>query len=158
MAFDAFMKIASIPGESIDDKHKNWIELESFSFGISNGTITGSQPTRDRRTLATAMSLCKSVDSATPLIAKACDQAEELPDVKIEVCRATKEKEKYMEFTLEKAYIARVTTEAKAGGNLPVDLIEIVMESLKVEYIQTDQKSGRVRGGSEYSMNFRRPT
>ncbi|WP_353327541.1 type VI secretion system tube protein Hcp, partial [Chitiniphilus shinanonensis] len=28
MAFDAFIKIDGIPGESTDDKHKDWIEIK----------------------------------------------------------------------------------------------------------------------------------
>jgi polygalacturonase len=34
MAFDAFLKIDGIPGESTDDKHKDWIEILSYSFDI----------------------------------------------------------------------------------------------------------------------------
>ena len=35
MAFDAFLKIDGIPGESSDDKHKDWIEILSYSHGVS---------------------------------------------------------------------------------------------------------------------------
>ena len=34
MAFDTFLKISTIPGESTDDKHKDWIEILSFSTGL----------------------------------------------------------------------------------------------------------------------------
>jgi type VI secretion system Hcp family effector len=158
MAFDAFMKIASIPGESADQKHPNWIELESFQWGISNGAIMGSQPTKERRTVGTAMSFCKSVDAATPLMVQACSESTLLPEVKIEVCRATKDKQKYMEYTLKNAFITRFETEAQASGDLPVDRVEIVMESFRLEYIQTDQKTGRSKGGSDVTINFNRPS
>src|SRR5580765_8167047 len=36
MAFDAFLKIEGIDGESTDDKHKGEIEISSFSWGVSN--------------------------------------------------------------------------------------------------------------------------
>jgi bacteriocin-like protein len=32
-AYDAFLKIDGIPGESTDDKHKDWIEILSFNHG-----------------------------------------------------------------------------------------------------------------------------
>ena len=35
MAFDAFLKLSTIPGESGDDKHKEWIEILSYSTGVS---------------------------------------------------------------------------------------------------------------------------
>jgi type VI secretion system secreted protein Hcp len=34
--FDAFLKLDGIPGESSDHKHKDEIQLESFSWGASN--------------------------------------------------------------------------------------------------------------------------
>jgi hypothetical protein len=33
MAFDTFLKIDGIPGESTDDKHKDWMEISLFLLG-----------------------------------------------------------------------------------------------------------------------------
>ena len=44
MAFDAFLKIDGIPGESTDSKHKDWIEVLSYSTGITQPT-SGSAST-----------------------------------------------------------------------------------------------------------------
>jgi type VI protein secretion system component Hcp len=41
-AFNAFLNLDGIKGESQDDQHKDWIELDSFSFGATN-TEPGSQ-------------------------------------------------------------------------------------------------------------------
>ena len=35
MAFDTFLQIDSVQGESTDDKHKGWIEVFSFSHGVA---------------------------------------------------------------------------------------------------------------------------
>jgi type VI protein secretion system component Hcp len=35
-AVDAFLKIDGIPGESTEPAHKDWIEIYSFSWGVSN--------------------------------------------------------------------------------------------------------------------------
>ncbi|MCU7860874.1 MAG: type VI secretion system tube protein Hcp, partial [Candidatus Thiodiazotropha sp. (ex Lucinoma kastoroae)] len=35
MAVDMFMKIEGVDGESTDDAHNKWIELLSFSHGVS---------------------------------------------------------------------------------------------------------------------------
>lgn len=39
-AVDYFLKIDGISGESTDDKHKGEIEVESFSWGVTNTTLT----------------------------------------------------------------------------------------------------------------------
>ena len=33
MAIDAYIQIEGIPGESLDDKHRNWIEILGYNFG-----------------------------------------------------------------------------------------------------------------------------
>jgi type VI secretion system secreted protein Hcp len=35
-AADYFLKLDGIKGESVDDKHKDWIQLDSFSWGVTN--------------------------------------------------------------------------------------------------------------------------
>jgi type VI secretion system secreted protein Hcp len=42
MAADTFAKLGDIKGESLDDKHKDEIEVLSFSWGVTN---TGSAGT-----------------------------------------------------------------------------------------------------------------
>lgn len=41
MAFDAFLKIEGIDGESQDKSHPGEIEIESFSWGVSNTSSGG---------------------------------------------------------------------------------------------------------------------
>jgi len=42
MAFDYFLRIDGVPGSSTDAKHKGEIEVESFSFGVSNQASPGT--------------------------------------------------------------------------------------------------------------------
>ena len=41
MAFDAFLKLDGITGESNDENHKDEIEIESFSWGLNVPIATG---------------------------------------------------------------------------------------------------------------------
>lgn len=38
MAFDAFLKINGIPGEALDEQHRDWIEITGYRFGTQQGT------------------------------------------------------------------------------------------------------------------------
>ena len=42
MAVDMFLKLDGVDGESVDAQHIKWIEIESFSWGVSNPTTIGS--------------------------------------------------------------------------------------------------------------------
>ena len=35
MPFDAFLQIEGVPGESTDENHLDWIEILSYSHGVS---------------------------------------------------------------------------------------------------------------------------
>jgi type VI secretion system secreted protein Hcp len=42
MAVDMFLKLDGIDGEATDDQHLGWIEVSSFSWGVSNSTAVSS--------------------------------------------------------------------------------------------------------------------
>ena len=42
MAVDMFLKLESVDGESVDDKHKGEIDIESFSWGESQLGTSGT--------------------------------------------------------------------------------------------------------------------
>ena len=59
MAVDIFLKLGDIKGESTDDKHKNEIEVLSFSWGIANteqAELTGPPVPGARRAFRTSRS------------------------------------------------------------------------------------------------------
>ena len=38
MAFDGFIKLDGIDGESLDERNKGWIEIVAYDFGVSQST------------------------------------------------------------------------------------------------------------------------
>ena len=69
MAFDAFLKIDGIPGESSDDKHKDWIEILSFSHGLSqpaSGSRSSGGAASAERCNHSDFSIVKTLDKASP--------------------------------------------------------------------------------------------
>ena len=69
MPFDAFLKIATVPGESTDDKHKEWIEVLSYSWGVSQttgglGELDGRA--RGQRADISDFSFVQPLDKASP--------------------------------------------------------------------------------------------
>jgi len=78
-AFDAFMKIDSIPGESSAPGHPGWIEIESWSWGATPaGAGAGKCTVHD-------FHFTKKVDKASPALAQAALVGLLLPAVTVEV-------------------------------------------------------------------------
>ena len=69
MAFDAFLKIDGVPGESTDDKHKDWIEVLSFNFGESqpsSATASSAGGATTERVNFQDFGVVKHIDKSTP--------------------------------------------------------------------------------------------
>lgn len=151
MAFDAFLKIDGIPGESTDDKHKDWIEILSYSHGLSQPSA-GSRSTGGAASAERCnhhdFSIVKALDKASPKLALFCCTGEHIPKVKIELCRAAKDKTKYMEYLMSDVIISSVRPGGSAQGGEPLPLEEVSFNYGKIEwtYTATDPKSGGAKG------------
>jgi type VI secretion system secreted protein Hcp len=66
-ASDIFVKIGDIKGESNDDKHKDWIDVLAWSWGVS-GRIPAVTPGAVQRSCTQPLVITKVVDKATPLL------------------------------------------------------------------------------------------
>jgi type VI secretion system secreted protein Hcp len=151
MAFDCFLKIDGIPGESQDDKHKEWIELHSFSMGISQ--IVGGQ--RSTTGAATGgrcdhqdLSVVKNLDKTTPKLNLFCCNGTHIKKIELELCRATGDKQLYYKVTMLDNIITSIRPggSAKGGDSLPLEEVSFNYGEINWEYTQTDHKTGKPAG------------
>lgn len=147
MAFDAFLKIDGIPGESQDDKHKNWIELTNFSHGVTqpySSTASSSGGAATERANFSTFNISKLVDLASPKLFEACFTGKHLKEVIIEVCRAGGNKEKYLEIKMEKVLIANFSQ--SGGGEFPFESVSFGAAKIVMTYIQQKREDGTAGG------------
>jgi type VI secretion system secreted protein Hcp len=149
--FDAFLKIDGIDGESTDDKHKSWIEVMSFSWGAhqpaSGSSSSGGARSAERVDLAD-FSVVKTLDKASPKLFLHCCNGKHIPSAVIELCRATEDKQKYMEYKMSDVIISSVRPGGAAGGSerLPLEEVSINYGKIEVIYTETDHKTGKPKG------------
>jgi type VI secretion system secreted protein Hcp len=117
MAFDAFIKIDGIPGESTAKGKADNMDIYSFSWGASNPTTVSSGGGLGAGKVSiSGFNFMKKSDKASPLLFLAC-------------CSGT--------------HIASaVVTLRKAGGDTPLDYITYKFTDLMVESIQWSGSSG----------------
>jgi type VI secretion system secreted protein Hcp len=151
MAVDCFLKIDGIPGESTDEKHKEWIEIVSYNHGVSQmgsgDRSTGGAATGGRCDHQD-FSVVKSIDKASNTLNLTCCNGKHIKEIKFELCRATEKKEKYMEYTLQDVIISSVTI-GGGGGGLPTESVTFNYGKIIWNYIQTDHQTGAVKGNVE---------
>lgn len=141
MAFDAFLKIEGVDGESSDDAHDKWIEVLSYSHGVSQPASSASAT--GGRTGGRAdfqdFNIVKTVDAATPELNIKCAKGEHIPKVEMELCLASGDKHTFMKYTLEDVIVSAVMPGGSAGGDKPMENVSFAYGKIKWEYTPIDQ-------------------
>jgi type VI secretion system secreted protein Hcp len=162
MAFDAFLKIDGVPGESTDDKHKDWIEVLSFNHGMSqpsSATASSAGGGTTERVNISDFSITKHLDKASPKLYELCATGKHIANVTLELCRAGGDKVKYMEVKMEQAIISSVAPGGSSGGadNLPAESVSFNFGKIKWTYTQQKRADGsgggNVTGGWDLTAN-----
>ncbi len=149
MAVDVFLKIDGIPGESTDDKHKEWIEILSYSHGVSQpagGSRSTGGAASGGRCDHQDFSITKSMDKASPPLNEHCCNGTHIKKVTLELCRATGDKQKYMEYALEDVIVSSVSIGGSAGGELPIESVTFNYGKVNWVYVETDHETGKKVG------------
>ena len=144
MAVDVFMKIDGISGESSDPQYKDWIEVLSLNWEVD--TSTGERGHGEAR--SSYFGIAKVVDKATPLIIKATTQNELIKEIRIALCRAGKEKVKYLEYVIKNCVItkAKLQMGVNSGETLPVENIQFRFATIEITYFQQKRDTGASAG------------
>ncbi len=151
MAFDCFLKIDGVDGESTDDKHKDWIELLSYSHGvsqISSGAASSGGGRSAQRCDHADFSVVHTLDKASPKLALYCCNGTHIKEVTVELCRAAGDKQKYMEYKMSEVIVAAARPGGSSGGGEALPLEEVSFNYGKIEwtYTETDHKTGKPKG------------
>jgi len=150
MAYDAFLKIDGIPGESLDDKHKDWIEILGYSHEMtqpSSATASSAGGGTTERVDHGDLKITKHIDKASPKLYEALSKGTHIPSVIIEFCRAGGDKLKYLEIKMEQVIIAaaRPGGHSKHEDGFPTE--EIDFNYGKIKWTYTQQKRADGTGG-----------
>jgi type VI secretion system secreted protein Hcp len=139
MASDIFAKIGDIKGESLDSKHKDEVEVLSFSWGVTNdATIkTGGGSGAGKATFHD-LSFVHAIDKASPGLLKACATGSHLKEATITHRKAGKGQQEYLIIKMNDVIITGVSLSdsSDAGGSE-----NVTMAFAKVDFEYKPQNS-----------------
>jgi type VI secretion system secreted protein Hcp len=133
-AYDAFLQIEGIPGESIDNAHAGWIDVQAVGSGIA-------RPTDLTTSNWDALRVIKPIDKSSPLLFRACAAGEVIPRAILELVRGQPERRRYYRIVLENVLISSVHTAAEAG-DVPTEQVSLNFSKITWTYTEVDA-SGR---------------
>lgn len=142
MAVDMFLKISEIPGESLDSKHKDEIDVLSFSWGVSQfgGSASGGGAGAGKADFQD-FTFAVPVSKASPKLWLACASGKHYSDATLSVRRAGENQNDYLVYKL---YDLLVTSyqEGASDDTGPLDSFSLNFSKIEVSYKQVDQKGG----------------
>lgn len=134
MASDIFAKIGDIKGESLDSKHKDEIEVLSFSWGVTNtaapqssgGGGSGKATFQD-------LVITHNIDKASPGLMQACATGTHLKDATITHRKAGKGQQEFLIIKMNDVIITGVT-HSGASGQPYSESVNMAFAKVNVEY------------------------
>jgi len=155
-----YARFDEVEGESPDQEHKNWIELDSFSWGEHNAGTMSEPPAGQtrRRGVVTVEDIVvtKEVDKSSPKLAEALCTGRVFKEVEIHLCGSygSGGSQTFLVITLKDVIISSY----EVGGSAWSDAVpteSISLNFTKIEQTYTEYStSGTAEGQTEYGWDI----
>jgi len=146
-AYEFYMQIQGIPGESTEKNHVGWIEVLSIAQPSSQQLPMvvgqGTMPTPPRPTGtagAGQVTIMKALDKSSPQIFQSCAGGKQMGSVRIEQFR---DRMPFMAYDLKNVLITRYVL-SRPSGKLPME--EISFNYASIEWVYTPSSAPTAGG------------
>ncbi len=135
---DYFLKISGpdIPGESADDKHKNEIDVLTWSWGeTQGGTMAYGGGGGAGKVVMQDFHFTMRVNKATPLLILHCANGHHIGKIVLTCRKAGTEQQEFLKYTFEDALISSYQTGGSGSGDvIPIEQISFNYSKMRCEY------------------------
>jgi len=154
MAADIFAKIGDIKGESIDDKHKDEVEVLSWSWGVSTAgpEAQGSAGSTGGAGKAnfTDFSFTHHVDKASPALFKMCATGEHIKEATITARKSGKGQQEFLIIKMSDVIVTSVHSGGGADTGATAEHVALQFAKVDLEY-----KPPKQDGSLDASLHFK---
>lgn len=150
---DYFLKIEGVPGESSDSKHKDWIDIQSYSFGATQTASSGGGGGAGKVKIQDLM-ITKPFDKSSPQLFIDTASGKHYPSATLELVNTAKSKETYMIITMKDVIITSYST-GNSGGEAPTEQLSFNFAKIELEY---KQGGSSVKAGWDVKLNKKTDT
>ena len=154
MAASIFARIGTIKGESRDARHKDEIEVLSWSWGVSqSGTMAHGGGGGAGKASFHDFTFTHHVDKASPALMRACATGEHIKDATITVRKAGKGQQ---EFLIIKMNDVLITSVNLSSGEKGVTAENVALQFAKVDLEYKPQKAdGSLDAGLHFKYDIK---
>jgi type VI secretion system secreted protein Hcp len=154
MASDIFAKIGDIKGESTDSKHKDEIEVHSFSWGVTNtaGISAGSGAAAGKATFQD-LTIVHHIDKASPALLSACATGKHLKEAIITHRKAGKQQQEYLIVKMNDVIVTGVSHGGTAGQPYS-ESVSLAFSKVELEY-KPQKADGSLDAGVHFKYDIK---
>jgi type VI secretion system secreted protein Hcp len=148
MAVDFYLKLSDdIAGESADDKHKNEIQLLSFSWGGSQTTtVSGTGGSGAGKADLADLSIMKYMDKATTKLFSAMVTGKHIATGTLTAIKTGADGSPFLTITLGELFITSL--QISASSEIPTESVSFSYNTIKIEYSTQDEKGNLKQAGN----------
>ncbi len=155
MASDIFAKIGDIKGESFDDKHKDEVEVLSWSWGVSqSGSINQGGGGGAGKATFNDFNFTHHVDKASPLLLKACATGEHIKDGTITVRKAGKGQQEFLIIKMSDIIVTGVSPSGAGDGSATAEHVALQFAKVDLEY-RPQKADGSLDAGVHFKYDIK---
>jgi len=127
----AYIKFDGVDGEATDAKHKEWIEVLSFSQSIHRGD-SGSSVRTTASVVFEDIVLTKELDKSSPKLAESVATGKVIPKVEFEL---TSSAGTYYKYELTNVMVTSYSVSGTADDR-PIEQVSLNFEQIKTTYTE----------------------
>jgi type VI secretion system secreted protein Hcp len=133
--YQTFMFVPGIPGSSVDETHRDWIEVLSMSQGVSS---------TKKSVACSDVSIMKVLDQAGPALWAAAAVRQLFPEVRIEVVRGGESPG--VVYAIRLTSVKVTSTQTSGSSELPMESVSFSYDSITLQFNSQDARGAIIPG------------
>jgi type VI secretion system secreted protein Hcp len=151
VATDIFAKLGDIKGESLDDKHKDEIEILSWSWGVSNPVSLAGSGVGQGKAHFHDLSFTHKIDKASPALMQACATGVHLKEATITHRKAGKGQQEFLVIKLNDVIITALADADSSDAS--TETVSLAFAKIDVSY-RPQKADGSLDAGIHFKYDL----
>lgn len=152
-AVDYFLKFDGIKGESTDAKHKDELDIESWSWGESYAA--GAGRARAGKVSMQDFHFVMKLNKASPALMKACATGQHIKTAILSARKAGKGQQEYLTFKFYDVLVSSYQTGGSEQGDVtPTDAVSFNFAKIEVVY-KAQKPDGTLGPGADFKYDLK---
>ncbi len=150
-----YLQIEPIKGECTEEKHTDWIQISSYSLGLSQTisafTGTGGRSAGDAS--FSDLTITKEVDKASIDLHLFCIQGKHITKLVLDVCEDSGDKVCFWKYEMEDVMVSSVSNSGGMGGR-PMESVSMVYARISLTYtpVKSDGTADSAIGPKKWDL------